>query len=873
MRHLSYWLLLLCTLSEYAHPIAHAAASKDLSATAQANPSVAFYYGSDLPAAELSQFDYVVVQADQAERPQVDKLRRSGTNVLAYVSLSEVLRDGAPASVLPFRLGDNPAWKTFIMDASQAGWRQQLIDRSFAPLWERGYRGFFLDNLDSYQRAVRTPEQSAAQVRGLAQIIKEVSARFPGVKLLFNRGFELLPEVAPLATGLIVESLFKSYDPAAHTYGEVSESDRRWLLGQLRTVRDRYHLPICAVDYVPKGQRELARATARRIAALGMTPWVSDHDLLTLGVGSVEVVPRRILALYDSTEQHTRGAFADVAFAPIHLMAAMALEYLGYAVDYVDVRGTLPGGSLADRYAGIVTWFTDDLVPDPAAYRAWLMAQIDSGLRVAVLDHLGFLPDAATQQRLGITRGDRRAKGEVKLLLADPQATGFEVKATARQNAFYPLQVTSPSARRLLSVEDHSGARMDAVFTTGWGGMAANPYLITEGYDHSYRWQLNPFVFFKQALQLPDLPAPDVTTQNGRRMLLVHIDGDGFPSRAQMPGNAYAGRVILDQILKRYPVKATVSVIEGEVGAAGKWPQLSPELEAIAREIFALPNVEVASHSYSHPFDWLRFGHDQEDGDINGMFRYSYSLQREVQGSIDYINRRLAPADKPVKVYLWSGAAIATAEALDRVYAAGIYNMNGGNTVISSRRPSLTEVSSMGRPVGRFYQVYAPVQNENVYTNLWRGPFYGFRDVVSTFQLTDHPRRLKPINLYFHFYSGSKIASLKVLQQAFQWALSQDAIPVYASEYIRKVEDFQHLTLARRLDGCWQLRGNGSLTTLRLESGTRLGERNAEVDRARSRGLTAVHELPQGRFLSLDTSGQAVVCMSSSGNAQKDVGR
>jgi hypothetical protein len=95
-----------------------------------------------------------------------------------------------------------------------------------------------------------------------------------------------------------------------------------------------------------------------------------------------------------------------------------------------------------------------------------------------------------------------------------------------------------------------------------------------------------------------------VTTLDGHRMLIVHIDGDGFPSRAMMPGNAYSGKVILDEILKRYPVKSTVSVIEGEVGLSGKWPKLSPALEAIAREIFALPNVEVASHSYSHPFNW-----------------------------------------------------------------------------------------------------------------------------------------------------------------------------------------------------------------------------------------------------------------------------
>ena len=568
---------------------------------------------------------------------------------------------------------------------------------------------------------------------------------------------------------------------------------------------------------------------------------------------------------------HDRGQYADVAYTPIHLMAAVVLEHLGYAVDYLDVSGPLPGGNLGDRYAGIVTWFTDDLLPDPGAYRAWLGAQLDSGMKVAILDHLGFLPDAALQQRLGLVRKDQRPKGDPQLTLANPEVTGFETKVTARRNVFYPLQISGAGSRRLLSVEDHGGARMDAVFTASWGGMAASPYLTEEGYDHSYRWIINPFAFFKQALQLGDLPAADVTTVNGRRILMVHIDGDGFPSRAQMPGNHYCGKVILDKVLKRYQIKTTVSIIEGEIGAQGKWPKLAPELEPIARDIFALPYVEVASHSYSHPFDLLRYGHDQEDGDINGMFRYDFSLKREIDGSVAYINQRLAPKDKPVKVFLWPGSAVAPLEGMARVSGLGIYNMNGGNSVMSVRRPSLTELSPMGRPIGPYYQVYAPVQNENVYTNLWRGPYYGFRDVISTFQLTDKPRRLKPINIYYHFYSGSKVGSLKVLQQAYQWALDQGATPLYASEYIRKVQDFQHLTLARRQDGCYQVRGDGELTTLRLDGGSKGG--GLTLDRSRSQGVQAVHDLPQGRYVDLDSSGRSVVCMNPAGLSQKDAGQ
>ena len=843
----------LCALWAFSRTPASAAESE--------TPSVAFYYSSNPPAESLAYFDQIVVQAQALSPPQLALLRRHRSEVYAYVSVSEVSRQQALVSDEPFRLGVNPDWNTVIMDAANPGWRRALLEKTLAPLWERGFRAFFLDKLDSYQRAVRTPAAAAAQVQGLLQVIRELHARFPGVKLLLNRGFELLPEVSSLAVGMVAESLFRSWDPVTKRYIEVSERDRSWLLARLRTARDQYHLPITVIDYVPHAERELARATARRIAALGMTPWVSDHALGSLGIGTLEAVPRRILALYNSIEQRKEGGSLDVAYTPVHQHAAVALEYLGYAIDYVDVGGPLPGGPLADKYAGIVTWFTNDNVPREATYRDWLFAQIESGLKVAVLDKLGFTLDSRLEKRLGFTLEESQEISPVKLRVVDPGTIGFETKVKATRKGFSPLRLNHAAARPLLSLEDQKGARMDAVFTTWWGGMAAYPYVLEEGIEFDYRWIINPFAFFKQALTLPDVPAADVTTLDGHRMLVVQIDGDGFPSRAEMPGTNFCSKVMLEQILKHYPVKFTVSIVEGEICPTGKWPKLSRQLEAIARDIFALPNVEVASHSYSHPYDWLRYGQDMEDGAINGLFRAN-SLPREIQGSVDYINNRLAPRNKPTKVFLWSGEAIASSEALALTKSAGLLNMNGGDTIISARHPTLTVTSPMGRPVGPYYQVYAPVQNENIFTNEWLGPFYGFREVISSFQLLDRPRRIKPINIYFHFYSASKIGALKALKQVFDYALSQDVISVYASEYIRKVEDFQSLTFARRLDGCLQVRGEGKLTTLRMDSRPAM----EDVDLTRSRGVTSVHDLPQGRFIGLDDSGRSVLCLRAPGN-------
>ena len=131
------------------------------------------------------------------------------------------------------------------------------------------------------------------------------------------------------------------------------------------------------------------------------------------------------------------------------------------------------------------------------------------------------------------------------------------------------------------------------------------PYVVVgmPGTDQS-RWVIDPFALLREALRLQDFPVPDVTTENGRRLLLAHVDGDGFPSKAELPGTPFAGEVLRREILERYRIPHTISVIEAEVSPQGLYPQWADQLEGIAKRIFAMPHVEIASHSYSHPFFW-----------------------------------------------------------------------------------------------------------------------------------------------------------------------------------------------------------------------------------------------------------------------------
>jgi hypothetical protein len=260
-----------------------------------------------------------------------------------------------------------------------------------------------------------------------------------------------------------------------------------------------------------------------------------------------------------------------------------------------------------------------------------------------------------------------------------------------------------------------------------------------------------------------------------------------------------------------------VSIIEGEISARGLFPGQSPALEALARRIFALPHVEIASHSLSHPFRWqalARGGRNDEYDYSLKLPGYSYDPRAEIGGSVRYIDERLAPAGKKTRVFLWTGDCNPDELPLEEAARAGVLNMNGGDTLITRADPTLTLVSPQGIPRGRHYQVYAPNQNENVYTALWRGPYYGYEKAIETFEMTESPRRLKPVNIYYHVYSATKTASLAALNKVYAWAAAQPLHPVYASEYIQRALDFRRAVIARTADG-WRARGLGSIRTLR----------------------------------------------------------
>ncbi len=258
------------------------------------SPSFAFYYGTDIPWESLGAYDVAVVEPGNVDLADWARRLNSGTTVAAYIAVGEVHPTRAYFQQMrpEWKLGENKTWDSIVVDQAAPGWSTFYVAQVIKPLWDTGYRAFFLDTLDSFMLVAKTPEAQIRQVAGMVTLIKAIKRAYPDAKLIFNRGFEILPEVYNLAYAVAAESLFRGWDAARQTYVQVSQSDRDWLLAQLRKCQTDYQLPVIAIDYVPPEDRALARDTAQKIKALGFTPWVTNPALNMLGVGLVEMLPR-----------------------------------------------------------------------------------------------------------------------------------------------------------------------------------------------------------------------------------------------------------------------------------------------------------------------------------------------------------------------------------------------------------------------------------------------------------------------------------------------------------------------------------------------------------------------------------------------------
>ena len=803
-----------------------------LTVNAQNSPlpaSISFYYQHVDSVRELLVYDRVVLTPSAITSRQLEQLKKGGVEAFAYLSVGELHGEQITKEFQQYIISHNTDWNSAVMDMSAEFWRNYLLSKA-AEYKAKGFNGLFLDTLDSYQIAKGDKAFRAQQQKGLVDSLNALNRLIPN--LLLNRGFEIVEQLAFKPKAVVAESLFKGYQVATNTYFDTETSGQTWLIDRLNEIKAQ-DIEAIVIDYVDGNKKVQQRAAAKRLVELNFTPYVSDGLLNQFGVSTVEPIKRRVLAFYSNKDVLRHESDCSRLLSTI-------LEYKGYVPECVAIEEANLKTIDTTRYQAIVLWL------EPLFYDQTLLNWIDTWFgktRLVILEHLPNNTDFLA--KLGIEQHGKLS-GKLSVRSANPKFKKLLPLLNASLKHLNVYKSNSADIKQELVLEDEKGNTTLSVFTAPWGAVALKPAVIQSLDLAKYQWTFEPFTFFDVLLQLPKIPVPDVTTESGNRILTAHIDGDGFPSRAWMPNKPFSAEVILKRILKKYTIPHTVSVIESEISSDGLHPEHSQELEAIAKASFKLPHVEIASHTYSHPFFWDDRVDVTEKAYGDSLLKnYTIYYDREIFGSVDYINNKLAPKGKKVKLLLWSGVADPTPNIIEKTLKYGLLNVNGGSTFVVNGQESVAHVFPHLMWHENAVQVYAPVINENLYTNLWTENFSGYKRVIETFKLLGFPKRLKTISIYYHMYSGVYPSSLGALEQIYDWALAQESTPLYLSEYAERARTLYETGIGKPL--------NNERDFIVISTGIkslRISDDFAFVDLDTST-IAGWNEGPDGRYLSI----------------------
>lgn len=241
----------------------------------------AAYYAKELPAKVFKDYDLVVF--DRLYYPEFSELK-SRTVVLAYISLGEVHGDTDEWRLLDAQkslIGSRTKWNSYAVDITSPVWKQIILDQ-VADALSKGFDGVMFDTVDSslHLADMESLEKGERAQEAAIALISEIRARHPHIKMMMNRGFDILPRVAPALDYALGESLLADADVSAGQYKVFPPQTYQSLAGKLlaaQAVAPR--LKLYTLDYWNQDDVRGIQTLYAIHRARGLNPYITTPDL------------------------------------------------------------------------------------------------------------------------------------------------------------------------------------------------------------------------------------------------------------------------------------------------------------------------------------------------------------------------------------------------------------------------------------------------------------------------------------------------------------------------------------------------------------------------------------------------------------------
>lgn len=243
----------------------------------------AIYYGHDLEAKAFQQFDLVVLESSNPGI--IRELKAEHKIVLGYLSLGEVNKTRDYFAYVKDKeclLVQNPNWpEAFMVDIRKPAWRSYVLETLVPSLLDQGFDGVFIDTLDSSIHLERiNPLKYKGMRIAAVELIRQMKKSFPDMKIMLNRAFEIVPDVATDLDCILGESICSGYDFNDKKYLKVSERAYDDAVKILKGFhKNNPKLKIMTLDYCDENDEFRRKEIYGKQQANGFIPYVTTIEL------------------------------------------------------------------------------------------------------------------------------------------------------------------------------------------------------------------------------------------------------------------------------------------------------------------------------------------------------------------------------------------------------------------------------------------------------------------------------------------------------------------------------------------------------------------------------------------------------------------
>ncbi len=241
------------------------------------------YYRDALPSTAFEDYDIIVFDRDT--HPSVRNLTAKGKTVLGYLSAGEAEQyraDFAQVQATHALMEENPNWPGhYVVDVRNPEWTRYLIEDVIPVILQRGFHGIFVDTLDSVEDLeVQNPEKYKGMIDASARMIKAIRHHYPTIKIMINRGFRVMPQIAQDVDYFLAEGILVNYDFEGGNHTLFPDAIYEEYVQKMLAFKEAAsHLQLVTLDYWDMEDTETVREIYRRHRVNGFLPYVTTIEL------------------------------------------------------------------------------------------------------------------------------------------------------------------------------------------------------------------------------------------------------------------------------------------------------------------------------------------------------------------------------------------------------------------------------------------------------------------------------------------------------------------------------------------------------------------------------------------------------------------